>query len=169
MKDFAYPARVRRAKGGAYEVRIVGFDEVFTEGRDLEAALRNASEALSGVILTRLSHGMDIPEPRKSLRGKGIHYVLPDGKTQSALVVREAFQGRNVAELARTMETSWPAVNRLRNPAHWPTLKLLDRALKAAGKELVLGIRASDGSKAPAPSEKRAGRGAGQHQLRRGR
>lgn len=141
MKDFAYPARVRRAKGGAYEVQVLGFDEAFTEGPDLEAALRNASEVLSGVILTRLSHGMEVPEPKRSVRGKAIHFILPDGKTQSALVVRDAFQGRNVAELARTMETSWPAVNRLRNPSHWPTLKLLDRALKAAGKELVLGIR----------------------------
>jgi hypothetical protein len=34
-----------------------------------------------------------------------------------------------------------PAVNRLRDPSHWPTLKLLDRALKAVGKELVITVR----------------------------
>jgi len=39
------------------------------------------------------------------------------------------------------METSWPAVNRLKNPAHWPTLKLLERALRAAGKQLVIGMK----------------------------
>lgn len=141
MKDFAYPARVRKAKGGAFEVQFLDLDEGFTEGRTLQDALHNASEVLSGVILSRIAHGMEVPQPRKAVKGKSIHYVLPDGKTQSALVIRDAFEGRNMAEIARAMETSWPAINRLRDPSHWPTLKLLDRALKAAGKELVLGIR----------------------------
>jgi hypothetical protein len=41
----------------------------------------------------------------------------------------------------RKMADRVPAVNRLRDPSHWPTLKLLDRALKAVGKELVITVR----------------------------
>ena len=76
-----------------------------------------------------------------SVRNNSIYYVLPDAKTQSALLIREAFTGYNVASIARSMDTSWPAVNRLKNPGHWPTLKLLERALRAAGKQLVIGMQ----------------------------
>lgn len=144
MKDFAYPARIARTRGGVFEVQFLGIKEAFTEGDTLEEALVNASEVLSGVVLTRIAHEIDIPEPRRGLKGKDIHYVLPDAKTQSALVVRAAFASMNVAQIARELETSWPAVNRLRDPSHWPTLKLLDRAMKAVGKELVISIRTRD-------------------------
>jgi antitoxin HicB len=141
MSDFAYPARIVKHKQGAYEVNFVDLDDAFTEGDTLEEALDYASEVLSGVILTRLAHEMGVPKPSKSVKGKNVFYVLPDGKTQSALLIREAFAGQNVAKIARSMETSWPAVNRLKNPGHWPTLKLLERALRAAGKQLVIGMK----------------------------
>jgi antitoxin HicB len=141
MKDFAYPARIARTKDGVFDVQFVGIREAFTEGDTLEEALANASEVLSGIVLSRIAHEIDIPEPRRGLRGKDIHYVLPDAKTQSALVVRDAFAGVNIAQVARELETSWPSVNRLRDPSHWPTLKLLDRAMRAVGKELVISIR----------------------------
>lgn len=141
MSDFAYPARIVKHKQGAYEVQFIDLDDAFTEGDTFEEALDYASEVLSGMILTRLDHEIDVPKPSKSVKGRNIYYVLPDGATQSALLIREAFAGQNVAKIARSMETSWPAVNRLRNPGHWPTLKLLERALKAAGKQLVIGMK----------------------------
>jgi len=140
MKNFAYPAKIVRTKAGVFEVQFLDLDEAFTEGDTFEKAQGNASEVLSGVILTRLAHDMDIPAPRVA-KGKDIFSVLPDAKTQSSLAIRAAFEGRSVAQIARALETSWPAVNRLRDPGHWPTLKLLDRALRAAGKELVIGVR----------------------------
>jgi antitoxin HicB len=141
MGDFAYPAKIMKRRGGAYEVQFIDLDDAFTCGDTLEEALDYASEVLSGVILTKLELGIDVRPPSKSMKGKNIYYVLPDGKTQSALLIREAFSGRNVAKIARSMDTSWPAVNRLKNPAHWPTLKLLERALRAAGKQLVIGMK----------------------------
>ena len=141
MTDFAYPARIVKHKHGAYEVQFIDLDEAFTEGDTLEKALDYASEVLSGIILTRLDLGKDIPKPSKSVKARNVYYVFPDGATQSALLIREAFGGQNVAKIARSMDTSWPAVNRLKNPSHWPTLKQLERALKAAGKQLVIGMK----------------------------
>jgi antitoxin HicB len=141
MNDFAYPAWIVRTRAGVFEVQFLDLKEAFTEGDTFEEATENASEVLSGVMLTRIAHGMEIPNARNTVKGKDIHYILPDAKTQSALVIRAAFKGRNMAQIARELETSWPAVNRLRDPGHWPTLKLLDRALKAVGKELVITIR----------------------------
>jgi antitoxin HicB len=141
MFEFSFPAKVIKRKRGAFEVSFIDIDEAFTEGATLDEALDNASEVLSGVILTRLAHNLEIPKPSRTAKGKNVHFVLPDGKTQSALIIREAFAGKNVAKIARDMDTSWPAVNRLRNPAHWPTLKLLERALRAAGKQLVITMK----------------------------
>jgi len=141
MSDFAYPAKLVKRKTGAYEVSFVDLDDAFTWGATLDEALDKASEVLSGVILTRLAHEIEIPKPARASKGKNVVYVLPDAKTQSALLIRQAFAGQNVARIARSMETSWPAVNRLKNPAHWPTLKLLERALRAAGKQLVIGMK----------------------------
>ena len=140
MSNFTYPAKIVKRKD-AYEVNFIDLEEAFTYGTTLEEALDNASEVLSGVILTRLDQEVDVPKPSKSVKGKNVFYVLPDGKTQSALLIREAFAGQNVARIARSMDTSWPAVNRLKNPSHWPTLKQLERALKAAGKQLVIGMK----------------------------
>jgi antitoxin HicB len=141
MDDFAYPAKIVKRRGGAYEVQFLDLDDAFTYGDTLEEALDYASEVLSGIILARLDLEVDVPKPSKSVKGKNIFYVLPDGKTQSALLIREAFAGQNVAKIARSMDTSWPAVNRLKNPSHWPTLKQLERALRAAGKQLVIGMK----------------------------
>jgi antitoxin HicB len=141
MGDFAYPAKIVKRRTGHYEVQFIDLDDAFTYGDTLEEALDYASEVLSGIILTCLDLGQDVPKPSKSAKGKNIYYVLPDGKTQSALLIREAFAGRSVAQIARSMDTSWPAVNRLKNPSHWPTLKQLERALRAAGKQLVIGMK----------------------------
>src|SRR4051794_14972971 len=116
MSNFSYPAKIVKRKSGAHEVQFIDIDEAFTYGDSLEQALDDASEVLSAVILTRLDHEMPVPKPSKSMKGKSIFYVLPDGATQSALLIREAFAGQNVARIARSMETSWPAVNRLKNP-----------------------------------------------------
>ncbi len=140
MGDFTYPARIVKRKD-AYEVNFIDLDDAFTYGNTLEQAFDHASEVLSGVILTRLAHDWDVPKPSKSVKGRNVYYILPDGATQSALLIREAFAGQNVARIARSMDTSWPAVNGLKNPSHWPTLKQLERALRAAGKQLVIGMK----------------------------
>lgn len=141
MGDFSYPAKIVKRRTGVYEVQFIDLDDAFTYGDTLEEALDYAGEVLSGVILTRLDLEVGVPKPSKSVKGTNIYYVLPDAATQSALLIREAFAGQNVAKIARSMDTSWPAVNRLKNPSHWPTLKQLERALRAAGKQLVIGMK----------------------------
>ena len=67
-----------------------------------------------------------------------IHYVTPDAKTQAALLLRAARGERPVSDVARALETSWPAAKRLEDAKHWPSLKTLDRAARVLGKRLVL-------------------------------
>lgn len=133
--DIHYPAILTPEEDG-YSVRFVDFDEAFTEGDTLEEALFNAIEVLTLTIEGRLEEGMDIPAPSSAVAGA--RYLAPDAKTQAALLVRLARGDRPLSELARALETSWPAAKRLENPNHWPSLKQLDRAAIAFGKRLVL-------------------------------
>ena len=57
---------------------------------------------------------------------------------EAAMLVRSARGDRSLSELARALNTSWPAAQRLEDPGHWPSLKTLDRAASALGKRLVL-------------------------------
>jgi antitoxin HicB len=134
--DIRYPALVERQGDGTYLVRFIDLDDTFTEGLTQEEALFNAAEVLSAMLAWRLDASKDVPTP--SLKVEGAYYITPDAKTQAAMLLRLARGERTLADLARALETSWPAARRLEDPTHWPSLKTLERAAAALGKRLVL-------------------------------
>lgn len=134
--DIRYPATVERQTDGSYLVKFVDLDDTFTEGKTKDEALFNAAEVLSGMLAWRLDEGKDVPPPSRKI--KGAYYIAPDAKTQAAMLLRLARAERSLSELARALETSWPAAKRLEDPTHWPSLKTLDKAAAALGKRLVL-------------------------------
>ena len=134
--DIRYPATVEAQKDGSYLVKFVDLPDTFTEGHTKEEALFNATEALSAMLAWRLDEAKDVPAPSQKV--KGAHYIAPDAKTQAAMLLRLARGERTLSDLARALETSWPAAKRLEDPTHWPSLKTLDRAAAALGKRLVL-------------------------------
>ncbi|MBE0548178.1 MAG: type II toxin-antitoxin system HicB family antitoxin [Rubrivivax sp.] len=134
--DIRYPATLEAQKDGTYLVQFIDLPDTFTEGQTREEALFNASEVLSAMLAWRLDESTDMPAPSQKV--KGAHYIAPDAKTQAAMLLRLARGERTLSDLARALETSWPAAKRLEDPTHWPSLKTLDRAAAALGKRLVL-------------------------------
>ncbi|MBN8510390.1 MAG: type II toxin-antitoxin system HicB family antitoxin [Burkholderiales bacterium] len=134
--DIRYPATVEHQHDGSYLVRFIDLEDTFTEGKTKEEALFNAAEVLSAMLAWRLDAGKDVPPPSRKVRGA--HYIAPDAKTQAAMLLRLARAERSVSDLARALETSWPAAKRLEDPTHWPSLKTLEKAAAALGKRLVL-------------------------------
>ena len=136
--EIRYPATIDKQKDGSFFVTFVDLPDTFTEGQTKEEALFNAAEVLSVMLAWRLDEAKDIPAP--TLKIKGAYYIAPDAKTQAAMLLRLARGERSFSDLARALETSWPAAKRLDNPALWPSLKTLDRAAAALGKRLVLSL-----------------------------
>ncbi len=134
--DIRYPATVSVQQDGTFFVQFVDLTDTFTEGQTREEALFNAAEVLSAMLAWRLDESKEIPSPSQKV--KGASYIAPDAKTQAAMLLRLARGERSLSELARALETSWPAAKRLEDPTHWPSLKTLDRAAAALGKRLVL-------------------------------
>ena len=131
-----YPYTLTPEDGG-FVVQFVDFEEAFTEGDTKEEAAFNAVEVLTGILAYRLERGEEIPEPSPAKRRP---VASPGAAVQSAILVREAreAQGKTLADLARALDTSWPAAQRLEQPRANPTLKQLERAAAALGKRLVI-------------------------------
>lgn len=130
-----YPYTVEAQENGGYFVQFVDLEEAFTEGATLEEAAFNASEVLTGVLSFRLEKNDVIPSPSPA---DGLPVAAPCASVQSAILLREARGERQLSDLARALETSWAAAQRLESPSHWPSLKQLDRAATVLGKRLVL-------------------------------
>lgn len=131
-----YPAVFEPEEAGGFLVRFTDLEDTFTYGETEEECLFNAAEVLSAMLEAKLDHGDPIPPP--SVGVPNAHYVSPDAKTQAALLVRFTRGNRPLSEVARALNTSWPAAKRLEDPSHWPSLKILDKAAAALGKRLVL-------------------------------
>jgi antitoxin HicB len=120
---------------GGFTVSFPDLDEAITEGDNMEEALFNAADVLTLTLESRMDEGMEIPVPSNIEQA---YDIAPSSKVQAALLVRFCRGERSLADLARNLETSWPAASRLEDPHHWPSLKQLDRAASALGKRLVL-------------------------------
>jgi len=133
----AYPVSFEPQPEGGFTVTFPDFPEAITEGDTIEQARFNAAECLSLVLDVRMEQADTIPLP---LPSEIMEVVEPDAATQAALLVhltRES-EHKSLSELAHALGSSWPAVKRLENPRHSPTIKQLERAAAVLGKRLVL-------------------------------
>jgi antitoxin HicB len=136
--DARYPAALETRENGALRARSVDLADTFTEGSTPDEAPFDGAEVLSALLGWMLDENKPIPDP--SPAGDGMYLVAPDARTQAALLIRRARGERSLAELARSLQTSWPSAQRLENPRHSPTLRQLERAAAALGKRLVLAL-----------------------------
>lgn len=136
--DIRYPATIETQKNGTFLVRFIDIPDVFAEGQTREEAIMNAAEALSTLLASRLVESKNAPVPSQRIRGA--LYIAPDSKTQAAMLLHLARGERSLSDLARALEKTWPAAQRLEDPTHWPSLKTIDRAAAALGKRLVLAL-----------------------------
>jgi antitoxin HicB len=120
-----------------YAVHFPDLSEAITEGETLEEALFNASEVLTLTLEGRVDEGMEIPKPS---RHKGAKLIAPSARTQAALLMRWAKGDHTTAEIARALNTSWPAIARLEDLHHWPNLRQLEKAAAAIGQQLVISL-----------------------------
>ena len=137
--NLLYPANFEPQPDGGFSVLFTDLPEAITEGDTFDEAMLHAQEVLSLSLRGRIEDGQPVPQPSAS-KGKQAHLVAPDALAQSAALLRLARGDRPLSDLARAMETSWAAAQRLEDPRHWPSLKQLDRAARVLGKRLVLSL-----------------------------
>jgi antitoxin HicB len=134
-----YPAIFNPQLDNGFTVQFQDLPEAITEGDTMDEALLHAQEVLSLCLRGRIADAMSLPLP-SGAEGPLVHWVAPDAQAQAAVLVRLARGERPLSDLARAMETSWAAAQRLEDPRHWPSLKQLDKAARVLGKRLVLSL-----------------------------
>ena len=120
-----------------YTVHFLDLPEAITEGKTREEAMFNASEVLTLTLEGRADEGIEIPRPS---RHKHAEYIAPLARAQAALLLRWAKGDHTTAEMARALNTSWPAVARLEDLHHWPNLRQLERAAATVGHRVVISL-----------------------------
>lgn len=129
-----YQAILENQPGGGFTVTFPDLPDAVTEGDSEAEALFNAAEVLTLTLDGRMDEGDDIPVPGEH----GGTWVFPSPSCQSALLVRLARNGKPLSDVARALDTSWAAAQRLEDPRHSATIRQLDRVAAALGKKLVL-------------------------------
>ena len=132
-----YPCKIEKHEDKKYFVSFADFEEACTEGDSLEEALFNAEEVLTLTLESRIEEGLVVPLPKTDIN-KSERLISPSSRVQAALLVKFNRGGQTLADLARALEPSWPAVARLEDPYHWGTLKQLSKTATALGQKLVL-------------------------------
>lgn len=136
--NFEYPANIEKGADKRYFVSFIDFEEAVTEGETLEEALFNASEVLNLTIEGRFDEKLNIPSPSRLRSNRNVYYIAPAARVQAALLFKFARKNRSVADIARALGTSWPAVSRLEDPHHTPSLRQLEKVASALGKRLII-------------------------------
>lgn len=131
-----YPAFFEYDKTeGRYTVRFPDLPEAITEGETFEEANFNASEVLTLTLEGRADEGIEIPLPTQQ---RGAELIAPAAKAQAALLLKWAKGNHKTAEIARALNTSWAAVDRLEDLHHSPNLRQLERAAASIGHRLII-------------------------------
>lgn len=139
MSIVRYAAVFEAQPEGGFTVTFPDIPEAITEGDTREEALFHAADVLTLCLDERIESG-DVLPTAKTVKG-GV-WVEPSAAIQAAVSVRTVRQdqGRTLAELARSLGTSWAAAQKLESPRANPTIKQLERTAAALGKRLVLSI-----------------------------
>lgn len=135
--NLEYPYTLEPQPDGSYLVQFLDLAEAFTEGSTIEEAAFHAVEVLSLVLEQRIDDNTVVPRPTPA---KSVYLAAPRANIQTAVLLRWAREdeGKTVSDLARAMNTSWPAAQRLERTNGNPTLKQLERAAAALGKRLIV-------------------------------
>ena len=137
-----YTVTLQSLENGTVMAKFVGVPEALTCGRDEKEALRLAREALV-LALTEgyMTAKRSVPKPSKPKRGQ--HTVTVPPLVAAKLAVYQAMLEDWVTqvELAARLNQDDRQVRRLLNVKHRSRLDMLDRALNALGRQMVLEVK----------------------------
>jgi antitoxin HicB len=138
----AYPVILTK-DGNSLIAEFPDVPEAITVGADEANALNWAQDALVVALSSYLDERRDIPKPSKPKAGQ--HTVALPPLVASKLVIYQIMrdQGVTQAELSARLHCDARQVRRLLDLDHHSRLDLIDAALRALHKRLIIDIKAA--------------------------
>jgi antitoxin HicB len=131
----SYPVRLRK-DGKFFLVTFPDIPEAITQGDDEPHALEMATDALETALEFYFEDQRPVPLPSKLKRGQRT-VELPLSISAKVLLLNEMIRQKvRPAELARRLNTTPQAVNRMTNIRHATKIDSIAVAMKALGKQL---------------------------------
>lgn len=136
--DFVFIANFEADPDGGILVTFADVPEAITHGDTEDEALSNAREALGLALRGIVQEGRALPQP---VARDGVP-VAVDAEDAIKLAVIQAFQqaGISKSELARRLGKSENEARRILDPDHRSKLGLMQEAMTALGKTLVVSV-----------------------------
>ena len=140
MRSYVYRAEFEPGTRRGLVVSFPDVPEAITQGRDMADARAMAEEALGLALLSYPERGLSLPKPRAN--GKKLVAVGVAPNVAAKLAVLESFVEAKISksELARRIAKDEKEVRRILDPKHATKLPALTAALRALGKQLVVGV-----------------------------
>ncbi|EKD92412.1 MAG: hypothetical protein ACD_29C00023G0008 [uncultured bacterium] len=129
-----YYANITRERDG-YTITFRDLPNVFSEGETIDEALRNAQEALDGVLSVMTEEDYEVPIPT---RAKKNEYPIPVSANIAAPILLRLVRKQHAqsqSAIARSMDVPYQQYQRLEHNCNM-TLKSLKRAATAMGSRV---------------------------------
>lgn len=139
--QFTYYAQLEPNPDGGYLATFVDVPEALAEGPTKQTALNEAANALSQALRFYPIEGQAMPVP-KSRQGYAVNLSIQDSLKLATL---DAFvaSGISKTELAARLGKSEGEARRILDPDHATKAPMLDAALLALGKRVVVSVEAA--------------------------
>lgn len=139
--DYIFAAKIDPDPDGGFLVTFPDVPDAITGGKSIVESRANAVEALGLALRGYLAS--DLPLPKPATTQKGLVSIPVDAVTALKLAVIETFNasGLSKSELARKLGRAENEARRILDPDHPTKLPLLQAALAALGKEIVVSVR----------------------------
>jgi len=134
-----YYAKITRSEG-VFQVSFPDLPNVVTFGKTKAEAVKNATDALNGVLECDYEAGFALPEAKQGA-GRGFHPVDVMPHVEFPYRLRELRNGRSQSEIARKLGVSYQVYQRLETPGKCnPTLKTVEKLSAVFGKRVELAL-----------------------------
>ena len=140
---YVYPCVLTPEEGGGFYVTFPDVPGALTGGKDRAEALAMAEDALTAALAGYVQERWDIPVPSAVVHGQELVTVSSIVAAKLALYTAMRRQGISKTALAKRLGLSESAVRKLVDPDHRSHIRSVEAALRAVGRSLVVGDRAT--------------------------
>ena len=135
---YVYPCVLHPEEDGGFSVSFPDVEGANTGGATREEALRMAEDALVAALGAYHYLRREIPLPSPVQKGQEAIPLQPVAAAKVALATAMRNQGLTNVALSERLGISEASVRKLVNPDHRSHISIVERALRAVGRSLVI-------------------------------